>query len=501
MPDVMKTLLLNPPSFENFDGGASSRWPATREIESYWYPVWLTYPAGMLPGSRLLDASPHKVNWQQTVQICKDYEFLVLFTSTVGFESDVKLTRKIKEANPSMKIAFVGPHGHIRPDETLAASEDIDFVTRGEFDHSVVEYAKGMPLSEIAGVSFRKDGKIVHNAPRPELHTEELDALPFATDIYKRDLEIERYNVPFLLHPYVSFYTTRGCPALCTFCMWPQTISGHAWRTRSTENVAREVKQALGHFPQMKEIFFDDDTFNIRKDRVIDLCAKFKPLKFQWSSTARVHSDYETIKAMADGGARLFIVGFESGDPQILKNIKKGATVEMARNFMKNCRKVGIRVHGDFIIGLPGETRETIQKTIEFAKELDCETIQVSLAHAMPGTELHDTMAAQGFLKVEALADSGGHQLPHIEYPHLSKAEMMGGVNRFYDEYYFRPKVVWRIVKEALWDSNERKRLYHEAVDFLQLRAERLKWVNRGGDDFKKPMVSVPESPSASGND
>ena len=87
--------------------------------------------------------------------------------------------------------------------------------------------------------------------------------------------------MPFLLHPYVSFYTTRGCPALCTFCMWPQTISGHAWRTRSTENVAREVKQALEYFPQMKEIFFDDDTFNIRKDRVMELCAKFKPLKFQ----------------------------------------------------------------------------------------------------------------------------------------------------------------------------------------------------------------------------
>ena len=242
MPDVMKTLLLNPPSFENFDGGASSRWPATREIESYWYPVWLTYPAGMIPGSRLLDASPHKVNWKQTVEICKDYEFLVLFTSTVGFGSDVKLIRKIKEENPSLKIAFVGPHGHIKPTETLMASEDIDFVTHGEFDHSVVEYAHGKPLEQIMGVSYRKEGKVVHTAPRPQLHTEELDALPFATDIYKRDLQIERYNVPFLLHPYVSFYTTRGCPALCTFCMWPQTISGHAWRTRSTDNVAREVK-------------------------------------------------------------------------------------------------------------------------------------------------------------------------------------------------------------------------------------------------------------------
>src|SRR5260221_648698 len=377
MPDVMKTLLLNPPSFENFDGGASSRWPATREIESYWYPVWLSYPAGMIPGSRLLDASPHKINWQQTVQICKDYEFLVLFTSTVGFASDLKLLRKIKEANPSMKVAFVGPHGHIKPDETLNASEDIDFIVRGEFDH---------------------------------------------------------------------------------------------------------------------------DTFNIRKDRVIELSQKFKPLKFQWSCTARCHSKYEELKAMADGGARLFIVGFESGDAQILKNIKKGATTDMAREFMKNCRKVGIKVHGDFIIGLPGETKDTINKTIDFAKELDCETIQVSLAHAMPGTELHDQMSKDGFLRVEALADNSGHQLPHIEYPHLSKADMMDGVNRFYDAYYFRPKVAWRIVREALWDSHERKRLYHEATSFLKLRAERLKWVQQGGD-VDKTIISVPGPAPASGND
>ena len=212
---------------------------------------------------------------------------------------------------------------------------------------------------------------------------------------------------------------------------------------------------------------------------MLDLCVKFKPLKFQWSSTARVHSDYETVKAMADGGARLFIVGFESGDAQILKNIKKGATVEMGRAFMKNCRKVGIKVHGDFIIGLPGETKETIQKTIDFAKELDCETIQVSLAHAMPGTELHDTMAQQGFLKVEALADSSGHQLPHIEYAGLPREEMMGAVQRFYDEYYFRPRIVWRIVRESLWDGNERRRLYEEAVEYLRVRSERWKYARK----------------------
>src|SRR5579885_2648023 len=500
MQSVMKTLLLNPPSFEKFDGGASSRWPATREIESYWYPVWLTYPAGMLPGSRLLDAPPHKVTPQQTVEISKDYEFVVIFTSAVGFEKDLALVRMMKEAKPSLKVAFVGPPVQVKPHESLMASEDIDFIVRGEFDYAVVEFAQGKPINEILGISYRKDGKIIHNPPRRELQTEDLDRLPFATEVYKRNLTIENYNVPFLLHPFVSFYTSRGCPALCTFCLWPQTLSGHAWRTRSVDNVVTEIRQALKLFPQAKEFFFDDDTFNIRKDRVIELSKKFKPLKFQWSCTARCHSKYEELKAMADGGARLFIVGFESGDAQILKNIKKGATTEMAREFMKNCKKVGIKVHGDFIIGLPGETKETINKTIDFAKELDCETIQVSLAHAMPGTELHEQMSKEGFLRVEALADQGGHQLPHIEFPHLSKAEMMAGVTRFYDDYYFRPKVVWRIVREALWDSHERKRLYHEAVDFLRLRAERLKWIQQGGD-APKTMVPVSGTGSASGTD
>jgi len=479
MGNELKTLFLNPPSFENFDGGASSRWPATREIDSFWYPVWLSYPAGMLPGSRLLDAPPHKVSAAETVQIASDYEFVVLFTSTVGFESDLRLIRRMKEVKPDLKVAFVGPPVQIKPEESLMASPDIDFIVRGEFDHAVVEFAQGKPLGEIAGVSYRKNGQVVHNPSRPALETEELDRLPFATEVYKRDLVIENYNVPFLLHPYVAFYTSRGCPALCTFCLWPQTLSGHAWRVRSSENVAREVRQALRLFPQAKEFFFDDDTFNIRKDRVLELCAKFKPLGFRWSCTARDHSDYETLKAMADAGARLLIVGFESGDPQILKNIKKGATVEMARRFAKNCKELGIAIHGDYIIGLPGETKESIERTIEFAKELDSETIQVSIAHAYPGTEFYDYAAQHNYLAAEASADSAGHQLPHLQYPGLELEEMMAAVNRFYDTYYFRRRVVWRIVRKALWDNSERKRLYHEAVEFLRLRAERWRYARK----------------------
>ena len=483
MSDPMKTLLLNPPSFEGYDGGASSRWPATREIRSYWYPVWLAYPAGLLKGSRLLDASPHNVEPAETVRIACDYDFVVLFTSTAGFQSDLRLAKEMKEAKSDLKIAFVGPHVQVQPDDCLKASDHIDFIVRGEFDHAVVEFANGRPPSEIAGVSYRRNGTVVHNPPRPLLHTEELDALPFATEVYKRDLTIENYNVPFLLHPYVAFYTSRGCPALCTFCLWPQTLSGHAWRVRSSDNVAREVRQALDLFPRAKEFFFDDDTFNIRKDRVLELCDRFKPLKFRWSCTARVHSDYHTLAAMADAGVRLLIVGFESGDDQILKNIKKGATVEMARTFAMNCRKLGIRVHGDFIIGLPGETKQTIERTIDFAKELDSETIQVSIAHAYPGTELHEQLARKHIPLVGAMTDDGGHQLPHIEYPQLSRQDMMAAVNRFYDEFYFRPRVVWRIVRDALWNAGERRRLTQEAIDFLRLRAKRRRYARVGADD------------------
>jgi hopanoid biosynthesis associated radical SAM protein HpnJ len=473
---MMKTLLLNPPSFEGFDGGASSRWPATREIESYWYPVWLAYPAAMIPESRLLDAPPHKVSPEETIQISKDYDFVVLFTSTPGFRSDVRLAELMKEAKPSLKIAFVGPHVSTLPEQSLNASQAIDFVADKEFDYTVTEFAAGKPLDEIKGISYRKDGKVVRTAPRPQINN--LDDLPWATPIYERDLQITNYNVPFLLHPYISFYTTRGCPALCTFCLWPQTFDGHPWRERSVDDVANEFKHAVERFPNLEEIFFDDDTFTIRKTRNLAMCEKLKPLKSTWSCTSRVHVDLETLKSMRAAGCRLLIVGFESGDPQILKNIKKGATVDQAREFMKNCKKAGIVVHGDFIIGLPGETPETIEKSVKFAQELDCETIQVSIAHAYPGTELYSYGQANGYLRTDVdMIDETGHQLPHMEYPGLTRGEMMQAVEHFYDKYYFRPRVVARIVKKAVFNSKERRRLYKEAREYMSLRAKRKQFV------------------------
>jgi radical SAM superfamily enzyme YgiQ (UPF0313 family) len=202
-----------------------------------------------------------------------------------------------------------------------------------------------------------------------------------------------------------------------------------------------------------------------------------KPLKFTWSCTSRVTTDYDTLKAMKEAGCRLLIVGYESGDQQILKNIKKGATIEMAQRFTANCKKLGLLIHGDFIVGLPGETRDSIRTTIDFAKRLDTETIQVSIAHPYPGTEFYSHAEKNGLISIASMTDEVGHQLPTVIYPGLDRAELMEWVERFYGEYYFRPRVVWRVVRKAIFDTKERRRLTKEAREYMALRTKRKKYI------------------------
>jgi radical SAM superfamily enzyme YgiQ (UPF0313 family) len=180
---------------------------------------------------------------------------------------------------------------------------------------------------------------------------------------------------------------------------------------------------------------------------------------------------------MKEAGCRLLIVGYESGDPQILKNIKKGATIDMAQRFTSNCKKLGLVIHGDFIVGLPGESRDSIRRTIDFAKKLDTETIQVSIAHPYPGTEFYDYAQKNGLITIDSMTDDTGHQLPNIRYPGLDRGELVDWVEKFYGEYYFRPRVAWRVVRKAIFNSDERKRLTKEAREYLALRSKRKKFV------------------------
>ncbi|SME94313.1 hopanoid biosynthesis associated radical SAM protein HpnJ [Tistlia consotensis] len=470
---MMKTLFLNPPSFDGFDGGAGSRYQARREVRSFWYPTWLAQPAALVPDSKLIDAPARDLSLEQILPQAKDFELLVLHTSTPSFASDVKVAEAFKKANPTLMIGLVGAHVAVSPEPSVLASEAIDFVGRAEFDYTIKEVAEGRPLAEIDGLSYKVDGKAVHNPERAIIH--DMDALPFVTEVYKRDLVIEDYFIGYLQHPYLSLYTGRGCKSRCTFCLWPQTIGGHRYRTRSPESVVEEIALAKKLFPQVKEFFFDDDTFTDDLPRVEEIARGLGRLGVTWSCNAKANVPYETLKVMRDNGLRLLLVGFESGNQQILHNIRKGMRLEFARRFSADCRKLGITIHGTFIIGLPGETQETIEETIRFAKEINPHTIQVSLAAAYPGTELYRQAKENGWLVDEghSLISDHGLQVSALEYPQLSRQEIFDALAVFYKRFYFRPRKIAEITGEMLRSREMMVRRLREGVEFFHFLRER----------------------------
>jgi hopanoid biosynthesis associated radical SAM protein HpnJ len=473
---TLRTLFLQAPSFDGYDGGAGARYQMKREVKSFWYPTWLAQPAALVEGSKLIDAPAHDQSWDDIKHEVDDRDLVILHTSTPSFRQDVHTAELIKARNPKIMIGLIGAKVAVETQKSMEASTAIDFVARNEFDFTILDIANGMPLAEVDGISWRNDaGEIVNNRDRAVL--ENMDSLPFVSPIYKRDLTIEKYFGGYLLHPYVSFYTGRGCKSRCTFCLWPQTVGGHRYRVRSAANVIAEVKWIKENMPEVQEIMFDDDTFTDTSNlpRVEAIARGMGELGMTWSCNAKANVPYNTLKIMKDNGLRLLLVGYESGDDGILHNIKKGLRTDIARRFTADCRKLGIVIHGTFILGLPGETAETIEKTIEFAKEINPYTIQVSLAAPYPGTALYKQAVAEGWLQeseAHTLVNDQGVQLAAISYPHLSKEEIFHSMEVFYKRFYFRPSKIWEIVREMLTSWEMTRRRLREGVEFFRfLRA------------------------------
>jgi len=470
----MSALFLSPPSFDGFDGGAGSRYQARREITSFWYPTWLAQPAALVPGSRLLDCPPINMGVEECLKVADQYDHVIIHTSTPSLRNDCKVAEAIKARRPGTTIGFVGAHAAVLPTDTLKASPAIDWVGRKEFDFTCKEVCEGRPLESVAGLSFRKDGRVQHN-PERELIAN-MDVLPWVADVYKRDLDIEKYFIGYLLHPYVSLYTGRGCPAQCTFCLWPQTIGGHKYRVRSPGNVAAEMAHMKQLFPQVKEFFFDDDTFTANLPRAREIARNLAPLGLTWSCNSRANLDDDTISLLKDCGLRLFLVGYESGNEDILRRIKKGVTTEEMRAFTKACHKAGVVIHGTFILGLPVETPETVEQTLRFAQELDVFSIQVSLAAPYPGTELYEMARQNGWFSKKDKTDiihGDGFQQSTLEYPGLSKEQIFDAVERFYRQYYLRPRPILRIIKTMLEDKDILVRRCREGYEFFRSLRQR----------------------------
>jgi hopanoid biosynthesis associated radical SAM protein HpnJ len=479
---TLKTLFMQGPSFDGYDGGAGARYQMKREVKSFWYPTWLAQPAAMVEGSRLIDAPAHDQGWDDIAHEVDGKDLVILHTSTPSFNQDIRTAELVKQRNPRAIVGLVGAKVAVEPDKSLAASAAVDFVAREEYDFTIKEIAEGWPLEKVAGITWRApDGSVVRNADRAMI--EDMDSLPMVSPVYKRDLTIEKYFGGYLRHPYVSFYTGRGCKSRCTFCLWPQTIGGHNYRFRSIPKVIEEVEYILKEIPQTKEIFFDDDTLTDVHDRVEELAIALGKLGFgkpgfpvSWSCNAKANVPRKTLEVLKANGLRLLLVGYESGNQKILHNIKKGLRVDVARQFTKDCHELGIVIHGTFILGLPGETLETIEETIEYAKEINPHTIQVSLAAPYPGTFLYKQATENGWFDgSDHLLTDGGTQIAQLSYPHLHSSVIFDKVEEFYKRFYFRPRKMGAIVGEMIRDWDMMKRRLREGVEFFSFLHNRKK--------------------------
>jgi radical SAM superfamily enzyme YgiQ (UPF0313 family) len=446
----MKIYLLNPPFLENFV--RCGRWQgATARSGGLDYPKWLAYATGLLEQEymvKLVDAPASKLHTTDIINDVKEFQpdLVVVETNFSSLGNDIGVTQKIKQACGATTV-IVGPPTAQYPDKILGY-EGVDILALYEYDFTLLDIARTLEqklsIKNIQGISFNDNGQIVHNPIREYTTSEDLNRIPFVSSVYKRHLNIKDYYLSQTLYPEVQIFTGRGCPFHCTFCSWPENLMGRKYRSRTADNIVDEFEYICQNLPEVREIFIEDDTFTINKSLVLDVCRMIKERKLDitWSCNARATLDYFTLREMKNAGCRLLIVGYESGNDEILKTIRKGVDTQQMRIFTKDAKKAGLLVHGDFIIGLPGETHETAQKTFDFIKEIKPDILQVAVATPIPGTIFYDFVKKDGYLLINDMyesIDKNGYQKCIISYPNFSKEDIEYWVNKILKGYYLNP--------------------------------------------------------------
>lgn len=459
---MKSALVLVPPNIASMDSAAGGRFQATYNADgstaSHWIPLWICYAAAAVPTGRAMDCNVEGISREQFLSTVPDYDIYVFYANQETVEYDQETARLLQESKKNSLIVFAGPYATVLP-EKVVSSPGITAVIRGEIELPLRELCQGLPIPEIKGLIWKDGDGIISNAHADKL--EDLDSLPWVSRIIRRDLPLLRYRIPYLNYPYISIFSGRGCPSHCTYCLWPQTVAGHRYRKRNISDVAAEMIWIHNALPQIKEVQIEDDTFTCEPDRVLELCDALTGKGVTWSCCSRQDLPVEILARMKQAGARNLVVGFESGNDEILKRVKKGVNTGQAKKFMENSRKVGLRVHGCFVFGLPGETRETMRQTLEYALELRPNTVQFAIAAAYEGTVFNTYLREMGFLREEDGITKKGHLSARYDYPGLSAEEINQFNYRAWKSYYFRPSTIFRGALAALTNYQDAKRFVH----------------------------------------
>jgi anaerobic magnesium-protoporphyrin IX monomethyl ester cyclase len=443
----MRVYLLNPPFLPNFGRGA--RWQEIGRAGTLYYPIWLAYAAANISRNheiKLVDAIAKKWKKDDLIKDIKEYspEIIIIDSSFPSLNNDINITNFIKQEYDCAKIVLVGPPAS-QYHEEIIKNQGVDFVVRFEYDFILSELLfsleKGIDPSSINGITFKNQGSIISTPNREFSSSEELDEIPFVSKIYKQFLNINDYFLGQSLYPEIQIFTGRGCPNHCIFCSWPHTLMGRKYRVRSIKNLLDEIEWIHENL-DVKEIFFEDDTFTLDKGRVLEFCEGYiqRGFSIPWSCNARVNTlDLEIMKLMKKSNCRLLIAGYESGVDTILQAAKKGISTEEIKKFAHNAKKAKLLVHGDIIVGLPGETKETVAMTKKMIWEIKPDILQVSVASPFPGTEFYNWCTKENFLltnNLDEYLDKDGHQNTIISYPELSSQEMVTLADDILKSYY-----------------------------------------------------------------
>ena len=311
---------------------------------------------------------------------------------------------------------------------------------------------KGTPIEKVRGLCLHTNGCFAWTDPMP--HITDMDDIPFAAQFIKENLDERDYFFAAATYPAIQIFTGRGCPCRCTFCVYPQVMHGHPFRARSPESVVEEFQYIADNFPDVKEVVIEDDTFTIDKGRVRRISELLIEAGLQkrlkWLCNARANTlDLDTMRLMKKAGCRLIIPGFESGSQQILNNIKKGIKLEQIYDYVNNAKKAGLLIHACYMVGNDGETRETMEETLQLALKLNTDTAQFFPLIPYPGTEAYDLARKNGNLTLsyEQYCNEDGTHNTVLNLPGLSAQEMVDFCNYARKKYYLR----FRYILHRLW--------------------------------------------------
>jgi len=486
----MKILALNPPFLPKFS--RESRSPAVTKSGTLYYPMWLCYAVGRLEKAGhevcLIDAPAVGLSTEDVIEAARAFQpdMAVLGTSTPSIYNDISVGEALKRELPELFAALVGVHVSALPVETLSLSTSINAVAFGEYDETITELADKLAavkadssagvdetLAAIRGIAFRDStGAIRKNDARPFI--EDLDSIPFVSSVYHRHLDINPYFYGHSRHPIVVIVTGRGCPYHCTFCVVPQTLQGHKYRKRSITSIVQEFLFIRDNFPGVQEIMIEDDTLTADRKRCRELAEALIATgghRIPWSANSRADVDYDTMCLMRKAGCRLFCVGFESGEQEILDNIKKSVTLEKIANFTRDAKRAGILVHGCFMVGNRGETRATLQKTLDFAKKLSPDTAQFYPIMVYPGTSDFEHFKEKGWIVSDDfrtwLTPDGLHSSV-VSNPDISYEELVAFCDRARREFYLRPSYIFAKFNQMISYPREAKRIVKAAFTFMR---------------------------------